>query len=139
MKQISYRFSSFPLLKICDKTHRDKVSNLVKNAPIDSKSRKHMPSTSKYVPKMDSSETDEEGDDVDLLSSPTPKNPFNDVPASNAEWIGITTNSEDCSYSSADNSESQIDCSENGGLEYDYFTTTIILNPSCGIGDRSKL
>lgn len=123
---------------LCDKICTGKASNLVKNAAIDTKLRKQLPSSTKYIPKVDSSDTDEEGDDIDSLSSPTSNIEFNDGPNSTAEWIGITTNSEECSYSSADNSESQIDCSENGGIEYEYFTTSVILNPSCGIGDRSK-
>lgn len=80
----------------------------------------------------DSTETDEEGDD-DILSSPT--NPqLTEATTSATEWLGITTNSEDCSYSSEyDQSDSQVDQSENGG-EYD-FTPAYILG---GVGDRSN-
>lgn len=88
---------------------------------------------------MDSSETDEEGDDVDSQPSSTLTPPFPESAASATEWIGITTNSEECSYSSCDNSESQLEYSENGGGEYDNFTPTVILNSGCGLSDRSKL
>lgn len=82
----------------------------------------------------DSTDTDEDGDD-DILSSPT--NPqLTEATTSATEWLGITTNSEDCSYSSEyDNSDSQVDQSENGG-ECD-FTPAYILN-SGSSGDRSK-
>lgn len=83
----------------------------------------------------DSTDTDEEGDD-DILSTPT--NPqLTEATTSATEWLGITTNSEECSYSSEyDHSDSQVDQSENGG-EYD-FAPAYILNPG-GAGDRSKL
>lgn len=82
----------------------------------------------------DSTDTDEEGDD-DILSSPT--NPqLTEATTSATEWLGITTNSEECSYSSEyDHSDSQVDQSENGG-ECD-FAPAYILNPGC-TGDRSN-
>lgn len=89
--------------------------------------------------KFESSDTDEDGDDIELLSPPAINPHFTEATTSATEWIGITTNSEECSYSSGDianNSDSQIECSDD--LEYDYFTPTVILNPTCGIGDRSK-
>ncbi|XP_037043211.1 putative homeodomain transcription factor [Bradysia coprophila] len=80
----------------------------------------------------DSTDTDEEGDD-DILSSPT--NPqLTEATTSATEWLGITTNSEECSYSSEyDHSDSQLDQSENGG-EFD-FAPAYLLNPG-GTGDR---
>lgn len=82
----------------------------------------------------DSTDTDEEGDD-DILSSPT--NPqLTEATTSATEWLGITTNSEECSYSSEyDHSDSQVDQSENGG-EYD-FAPAYILN-SGSTCDRSN-
>lgn len=82
----------------------------------------------------DSTDTDEEGDD-DILSSPT--NPqLTEATTSATEWLGITTNSEECSYSSEyDHTDSQVDQSENGG-EYD-FAPAYLLN-SGSTGDRSN-
>lgn len=100
--------------------------------------RQTLPITSKFNSKVESSETDEEGDDADSQPSSTLTPPFPESAASSTEWIGITTNSEECSYSSCDNSESQLEYSENGGGEYDSFTPTVILNSGCGLSDRSK-
>lgn len=88
----------------------------------------------KNVTSIDSTDTDEEGDD-DILSSPT--NPIlTEATTSATEWLGITTNSEECSYSSEyDHSDSQVDQSENGG-EYD-FAPAYILN-SGSTCDRSN-
>lgn len=91
---------------------------------------------------IDSTDTDEEGDDGELAMSPGSSSngngQFTEGTTSATEWIGITTNSEDCSYSSEmENSDSQGEYSENGG-EHD-FTPTVILNPCCGNGDRSTL
>lgn len=88
-----------------------------------------------------STDEDEE-DEIDGESQPSSPNlihnPMTDG-TSATEWIGITTNSEECSYSSADNSGSQIEYSENNGGEWnDYFTPTVILNSNCAIGDRSE-
>lgn len=89
--------------------------------------------------------SDEEDDEIDDVETSQPSSPtlahkqIGDGTASAAEWIGITTNSEECSYSSADNSESQLEYSENNGCEWnDYVTPTVILNSNCAIGDRSK-
>lgn len=68
-----------------------------------------------------------------LLASPPPS-----LVQGPAEWIGITTNSEeDCSYSSADNSESQLEYSENNFCEWNDYVTPM-LNSNCAIGDRSE-
>uniref|UniRef100_A0A1L8DI46 Putative homeodomain transcription factor n=2 Tax=Nyssomyia neivai TaxID=330878 RepID=A0A1L8DI46_9DIPT len=87
--------------------------------------------------KHDSSDTDEDGeDDGESVSTPgTCSNlTFNDLTTSATEWIGVTTNSEECSYSSEiDHSESQNEYSET--LECDS-SPTVILNPTCGANDR---
>lgn len=88
-----------------------------------------------------SDDDDEEDDENDGESSPhmSHKNRKADI-SSSTEWIGITTNSEECSYSSAEHSESQLEYSENNGGEWtDYFTPTILLNSNCVIGDKSKI
>lgn len=85
-------------------------------------------------------EDDDEDDENDGESSPhmSHKGRKTDI-SSSTEWIGITTNSEDCSYSSAEHSESQLEYSENNGGEWtDYFTPTVLLNSNCVIGDKSK-
>lgn len=89
------------------------------------------------------SDEEDEEDEVDggsQQSSPTLAHKvMGEGTSSAAEWIGITTNSEECSYSSADNSESQLEYSENNGCEWnDYVTPTVILNSNCAIGDRSE-
>lgn len=99
--------------------------------------RQTLPITAKFNSKLDSSETDEEGDDADSQPSSTLTPSFPESAASATEWIGITTNSEECSYSSCEHSESQLEYSENGGGEFDNFTPTVILNSSCGLSDRS--
>lgn len=79
----------------------------------------------------DSTDTDEDCDD-DIPTNPQ----LTEATTSATEWLGITTNSEDCSYSSEyDHSGSQFDQSENGG-EYD-FAPAYILNPGSA-GDRSN-
>lgn len=89
-----------------------------------------------------SSDEDDEDEEIDAESQSSPIMTHKTIAegtSSATEWIGITTNSEECSYSSADNSESQLEYSENNGCEWtDYFTPTVILNPNCAIGDRSK-
>lgn len=87
----------------------------------------------------DEEDEEDEADGESQPSSPTlAHKPLGDGTSSAAEWIGITTNSEECSYSSADNSESQLEYSENNGCEWnDYVTPTVILNSNCAIGDRS--
>uniref|UniRef100_A0A1B0CWJ2 PHTF1/2 N-terminal domain-containing protein n=2 Tax=Lutzomyia longipalpis TaxID=7200 RepID=A0A1B0CWJ2_LUTLO len=60
---------------------------------------------------------------------------FNDLTTSATEWIGVTTNSEECSYSSEiEQSDSQNEYSET--LECDS-SPTVILNPTCGANDRT--
>lgn len=93
------------------------------------------------VPLYISDEEDEEGeiDGGSQQSSPTLVHKPIERTSSAAEWIGITTNSEECSYSSADNSGSQLEYSENNGGEWnDYVTPTVILNSNCAISDRSR-
>lgn len=86
----------------------------------------------------DEEDEEDEADGGSQQSSPTLAHKTMGEGTSN-EWIGITTNSEDCSYSSADNSESQLEYSENNGCEWnDYVTPTVILNSNCAIGDRSE-
>lgn len=90
------------------------------------------------------SDEEDEEDEIDGESQPSSPilahKPISEGTTAAAEWIGITTNSEECSYSSADNSESQLEYSENNGCEWnDYVTPTVILNSNCAIGDRSKL
>lgn len=121
------------------------VTNDDGNIPIQQTSPKHLHLDIKIADKFanlkkirtssvnDSTDTDEDGDD-DILSTPT--NPqLTEATTSATEWLGITTNSEECSYSSEyDHSDSQLDQSENGG-EYD--NIPYILNPG-GTGDRSN-
>lgn len=89
------------------------------------------------------SDEEDEEDEIDgglQPSSPTlAHKPIAEGTTSAAEWIGITTNSEECSYSSADNSGSQLEYSENNCGEWnDYITPTVILNSNCAISDRSR-
>lgn len=86
----------------------------------------------------DSTDTDEEGDDGEQQMSPVSNSNFSEVATSTTEWIGHTTNSEDCSYNSSEieHSASQYDNSENGG-EYE-LAPAVLLNPISGTGDRSK-
>lgn len=82
---------------------------------------------------------DDEDEENDGESSPhmPHKSRSTDI-SSSTEWIGITTNSEECSYSSAEHSESQLEYSENNGGEWtDFFTPTLLLNSNCVIGDKS--
>lgn len=81
--------------------------------------------------KGDHSDTDEEREDeMDLnLSSPgrNSSGAFTEGTNSNAEWCGVTTNSEECSYSSdMEHTDSQD------------FAPTVILNSNCGAMDRSE-
>lgn len=87
----------------------------------------------------DDEEEDEEIDGGSQPSSPTlVHKSTSSLVQGPAEWIGITTNSEeDCSYSSADNSESQLEYSENNFCEWNDYVTPI-LNSNCAIGDRSE-
>lgn len=63
---------------------------------------------------------------------------FTEGTTSATEWIGITTNSEEeNSYTSElDASDSRNECSDYAG-DCD-FAPTVILNPCCGINDRSE-
>lgn len=83
--------------------------------------------------------SDDEEDELDgAASSPTLSPPPPSLVQGPAEWIGITTNSEeDCSYSSADNSESQLEYSENNFCEWNDYVTPI-LSSNCAIGDRGE-
>lgn len=86
-----------------------------------------------------SSDDEDDNDENDGESSPLmpPKSRSKEI-SSSTEWIGITTNSEECSYSSAEHSDSQFEYSENNGGEWtDYFTPTVLLNSNCAIGDKS--
>ncbi|XP_059620468.1 protein phtf [Phlebotomus argentipes] len=98
---------------------------------------KKLPYPGQSKKKQDSSDTDEDGeDDGETASTPgTCSNlTFNELTTSATEWIGVTTNSEECSYSSEiDHSDSQNEYSET--LECD-FTPSVILNPTCGANDR---
>lgn len=83
--------------------------------------------------KGDHSDTDDEREDENdnlNLSSPgrNSSGAFTEGTTSNAEWCGVTTNSDECSYSSdIDHTDSQD------------FAPTVILNSNCGAMDRSKL
>uniref|UniRef100_A0A1I8P8U4 PHTF1/2 N-terminal domain-containing protein n=1 Tax=Stomoxys calcitrans TaxID=35570 RepID=A0A1I8P8U4_STOCA len=88
---------------------------------------------------VSSDETEEEGDDGDLVSSPASQGTSNcnDCTTSATEWLGITTNSEECSYSSDyDNSDgykgNQYSDANVSDLDY---TPNTILNPH-GTSDR---
>lgn len=55
---------------------------------------------------------------------------------STTEYLGITTNSEECSYSSEyDESDSQNETNNNDNWDYD-LAPTVILSPSCAPSDR---
>lgn len=82
-----------------------------------------------------SEDTDEEGDvgetapsPISIISSPN----YNEGGTSATDWFGITTNSEECSYSSE---MENTDFTNDDGLDHDY-TPTVILNPSGGSNDR---
>lgn len=88
-----------------------------------------------------SDEDDDEEDEADRSDPSSPNLAHKQIGdgSAAAEWIGITTNSEDCSYSSADNSESQLEYSENNSCEWnDHVMPAVILNSNCAIGDRSN-
>ncbi|XP_075147407.1 protein phtf-like [Haematobia irritans] len=88
---------------------------------------------------VSSDETEEEGDDGELVSSPASQvtSNCNDCTTSATEWLGITTNSDECSYSSDyDNSDdykaNQYSDEHVSDLDY---TPNTILNPH-GTSDR---
>ncbi|XP_037947353.1 protein phtf [Teleopsis dalmanni] len=98
-----------------------------------------------------SCDTDEEGDDGETISSPNSlcnNSNYNECTTSATEWLGVTTNSEDCSYSSDINNlddykNQQI--SDDNGYDAD-FTPTTILNPhsttdriSCTVWDQREI
>lgn len=81
--------------------------------------------------KGDHSDTDEEREDENDLNLSSPgrnsSGAFTEGTNSNAEWCGVTTNSEECSYSSdLEHTDSQD------------FAPTVILNANCGAMDRSE-
>lgn len=92
-------------------------------------------------PNVSSEETDEDGDDGELISSPASQcntSNCNECTTSATEWLGITTNSDECSYSSNyDNSDDyKSNQYSDDGCDLD-FTPTTILNPH-GTSDRSE-
>lgn len=120
----------------------EQVQKRVQNVPEKTKNHciRSRYSKRENVKGYSSDEEDDEEDEINGESQPIAQilahQPI--VEATSTEWIGITTNSEECSYSSAENSESQIEYSENNAGEWDYCTPTVILNSSSAIGDRSK-
>ncbi|XP_037806609.1 putative homeodomain transcription factor [Lucilia sericata] len=100
---------------------------------------------------ISSEETEDEGDDGELISSPASQgnvSNYNECTTSATEWLGITTNSDDCSYSSEyDNSDNykSNQYSDENDCDLD-FTPTTILNPhgtsdriSCTIWDQREI
>ncbi|XP_061397395.1 protein phtf [Musca vetustissima] len=101
---------------------------------------------------VSSDETEEDGDDGDLISSPASQggntSNCNECTTSATEWLGITTNSDECSYSSEyDNSDDYKanQYSDENLSDLDY-TPTVILNPhgtsdriSCTIWDHREI
>ncbi|XP_011196587.2 protein phtf [Zeugodacus cucurbitae] len=89
---------------------------------------------------ISSGDTDEEGDDGETISSPASLgnvSNYTECTTSATEWLGVTTNSEECSYSSelenSDNYKSN-QFSDEDGYDADFMPTTI-LNPH-GTSDR---
>lgn len=133
-----YDFVPFFPFQNCDKLNMRHLLTLKRSRPVVQPVYSNRDNLKRYT----SDEEDEE-DEVDAESQPSSPTlahkPLADGTSSAAEWIGITTNSEECSYSSADHSESQLEYSENNGCEWnDYATPTVILNSNCAIGDRSE-
>ncbi|XP_067631571.1 protein phtf isoform X2 [Eurosta solidaginis] len=89
---------------------------------------------------MSSGDTDEEGDDGETMSSPASlgnASNYTECTNSATEWLGVTTNSEECSYSSElDNSDNYKNnqYSDEDGYDVDLMPNTI-LNPH-GTSDR---
>ncbi|XP_054738029.1 protein phtf [Anastrepha obliqua] len=89
---------------------------------------------------MSSGDTDEEGDDGETISSPASlgnASNYTECTTSATEWLGVTTNSEECSYSSElENSDNYKNnqFSDEDGYDGDLMPTTI-LNPH-GTSDR---
>lgn len=70
----------------------------------------------------------------DAFSSPGTDFPlYADATTSATDWCGVTTNSEDCSYSSEYETDSNIETSQH--LEFD-LTPSAILSPCCSASDR---
>lgn len=65
---------------------------------------------------------------------------LNNTNSSTTEYLGITTNSEEYSYSSEyDESDSQNEMNNNENIMWDYdLAPTVILSPSCAPSDRGK-
>lgn len=89
---------------------------------------------------VSSGDTDEEDDDGETISSPASlgnASNYTECTTSATEWLGVTTNSEECSYSSelenSDNYKSN-QFSDEDGYDADLMPTTI-LNPH-GTSDR---
>lgn len=126
-------------LQNCDKLNMRHVLQLKRTAGASSMYNKNRENLLKTYT------SDDEEDEIDGGSQPSsPTLAHKPVLGSPplvqgpAEWIGITTNSEeDCSYSSADNSESQLEYSENNFCEWNDYVTPI-LSSNCAIGDRSE-
>ncbi|XP_037888650.1 putative homeodomain transcription factor [Glossina fuscipes] len=121
--------------------HSQKVEEVNENSSGSFYRRKvyHVPGSLKLTrsQEVSSEETEEEGDEGDLISSPaTPANTtYNECTTSATEWLGITTNSEECSYSSdLDNSDNYKGNSDDYGCDLD-FTPATILNLH-GASDR---
>lgn len=71
----------------------------------------------------------------DAFSSPGMSFPlYAEGTTSVTDWCGVTTNSEDCSYSSEYESDDNI---ENQHFEFD-LTPTAILSPCCSASDRGN-
>lgn len=82
--------------------------------------------------KTTSSDTDDVDDDEEeIISSPASlaASNYNECTTSATEWLGVTTNSEECSYSSELDNSDYKQLSEDEGYDID-FTPTTILNPN---------
>ncbi|XP_055837141.1 protein phtf isoform X2 [Episyrphus balteatus] len=112
----------YPLSSESDIDRSGKISNLKSssNEIFSKKSTK----TSK------SSDTDEEDDEEEIISSPASlaASNYTECTTSATEWLGVTTNSEECSYSSELDNSDYKQLSEDEGYDMD-FTPTTILNP----------
>lgn len=62
----------------------------------------------------------------------------NEATTSATDWCGITTNSEDCSYSSEYDNESDSQVESNPDHFQLDWTPTAILSPCCNASDRGK-
>lgn len=76
-----------------------------------------------------SSDTGEDDDEEEVISSPSmAASNYNECTTSATEWLGVTTNSEECSYSSELENSDYKPLSEDEGYDMD-FTPATILNP----------